>query len=180
MCNLLGSTMSRVPLPKTSCASLHHLRHHYKKPCYLFAVCIVHLFGKEWVEQNECRPKTLQRFLRSKHYILAACLICVIYWAWAFREVPRFSAIPPQPAITYPQPCFRIVFSQGERNHFGFAQNWQMTTVSGNITKRLKSIIKDCTSVRAGRTWWVEQEPLVQKIGAYPKCRNDHRWPPFA
>lgn len=70
--------------------SVHHFRHHDPKPHYLFSPCLAHLFGSGWVSWIH---RALQVFLRSKPFILAASLMCVIFWVLAFREVPGFTAI---------------------------------------------------------------------------------------
>lgn len=79
MHNLLGSTVSWVPLPKVSCFAEAPLQALLQKPCYLFALCLVCLEVGGYSRANEAGDRTLQVFLRSKHGILAACLMCIVF-----------------------------------------------------------------------------------------------------
>lgn len=130
--------------------------HHYKNLCYLFAPCLVHLFGRGWVDKNKFSwsRRILQGFLRSKHYILAACLMYVVFWTLTFRKALSFLLFLLHMSSLTSSSCFSITFSQGERNYFGFAKNCQMAIVSRHIILRLKSIAKDSTSEVEGHEGW--------------------------
>lgn len=156
---------------------MYHFRHHDKKT--LLPLCPSAWKGMGGAEQVSWRHRTLQGFLRSKHQILAASLMCAIIWVLTFRGVPRFSAV-------IASTCHLLCPDLASLTHFHREKGItlillrivKMAIVSRNVTVRFKSITKDYASVRGGRTWWLEQEPLMQKNWSLLKGSYNHRWLP--
>lgn len=146
--------------------SVHHFRHHDPKPHCLFSPCLAHLFGSGWVNWIH---RALQVFLRSKPFILAASLMCVIFWVLAFREVPGFTAIISSTCHLFPKILLHNHIFTERKELIWFCWECQMAIFSRNTAVRFRSIRKDYALVRVGRLWRLDQKSFLQKTGSLLK-----------